>query len=44
METFKIIAKEKRLGFASNFMKKINIQDLNMMLIKFNVNVMNKDH
>jgi hypothetical protein len=44
MKTPKKIAKEKQLGFGPNLMKKINIQYLTRMLIRFSLDGMNKDY
>jgi hypothetical protein len=44
MKTPKNFFKEKHLGFGSNLIKKINIQYLDTMLIKFSLNGMNKDY
>ncbi len=44
MKTLKKITEEKQLDFGSNLMNKINIWDLYMVLIRFSLNGMNKDH
>jgi hypothetical protein len=44
MKTLKKITEEKQLGFGSNLINKINIWDLDMVLIKFSLNGRNKDH
>jgi hypothetical protein len=44
MKTPKKIVKEKQLGFGPNLMKRINIQYLNIMLIRFSLDGMSKDY